>query len=120
MLLMNRREIRNFEAECLQNGDWRGQMRRDRKKVIWLLLQVLISAWAIQGQALTEISWEGYLVDIPVIRYLFRAFQDTQGWGLESCFCMAGFFCLFWMVKKGKERYACGRQIWITVDGLMD
>ena len=94
-------------------------MRRDRKKVIWLLLQVWISAWAIQGQALTEISWEGYLVDIPVIRYLFRAFQDTRGWGLESCFCMAGFFCLFWMVKKGKERYACGRQIWITVGAVL-
>lgn len=97
MLLMNRREIRNFEAECLQNGDWRGQMRRDRKKVIWLLLQVLISAWAIQGQALTEISWEGYLVDIPVIDIYSGPFRIHRAGDWKAVSVWQDFFaCSGW------------------------
>lgn len=57
----------------------------------WLVqvVKLFMILWALSPDSLTVLEW-GYIVDIPVIKYLFQMFKSISGWGLDTLFMAMG------------------------------
>ena len=79
--------------------------------------KAIVAALALQKNALTELEW-GYVVDIPVIKWLFAIFQDISGWGMAAVFLLAGLICMFGLLREHplqKNRAVIGLALFFSI-----